>query len=317
MLGFLCKRITLLISSFLVFTLIAHIAQHQLFQDETPINYLEFIQQILQGYLGISDITGEAVTTSLMRYLPSTLTLCFFAIILALIIGVSLGIIAAMNPKKNTSFLLILLSYLGYSVPVYWLGMLFIKWFAIDLRWLPASSELSLIYDPPVVTGFILIDILLWNNPFRLAALQNAILHMILPVATLAIFPATDILRSVNYHMRIVFRQNYIKTALARGESKYKVALTYGLRNIAPYILNSVMLQIGNIITAAIMTEIIFNWPGLGTWLINSIALQDYHAIIGGILVITGIIISTNILIEIFLFLRYPVYRKVLYENNH
>ena len=105
-------------------------------------------------------------------------------------------------------------------------------------------------------------------------------IHLILPVAALAITPATEITRSVLF--TLCLRQNYIKTALARGKSKYHVALTHGLRNILPKIFIILGFQIGNVITGAIMVEIIFDWPGLGTWIINSIFLQDYKSIIEG-----------------------------------
>lgn len=317
MLSFIYKRFMLLVSSFILLTLFAYTAEMRLFDTDEMATYAEFLMRIFQGDLGVSSVTGEAVTDAIIRYYPPTLTLCFSAIVMALFIGITFGIIAALNNKKHTGFFIILLSYLGYSVPIYWLSMLLIKWFSLDLGWFPASSELSLIYDPPQATGFTLIDTLVWNSPYNTVAFQNALIHLVLPVMALAITPATEIIRSVRNHLLFVFRQNYIKTALARGKSKYHVALTHGLRNILPKIFIILGFQIGNIITGAIMVEIIFDWPGLGTWLINSIFLQDYTSIIGGVLMITGLIIAIHLIIEVLIFYFYPVYRKVLYETDN
>ena len=135
----------LLISSFILLTLFAYTAEMRLLNTQDIAHYFDFLLRLLQGDLGVSSVTGEAVKDAIMRYSPPTLTLCFFAILSALVIGITFGIVAALNNKKHTGFFIILLSYLGYSVPIYWLSMLLIKWFSLDLGWLPASSELSLV----------------------------------------------------------------------------------------------------------------------------------------------------------------------------
>jgi cationic peptide transport system permease protein len=205
---------------------------------------------------------------------------------------------------------------IGYAVPVFWLALLVVMFFSLELGWLPASGQISLLYDVPSITGIAVFDVLMSNEPWRQAALHDALLHLILPSLVLAVVPTTEVIRHVRSSLIDVMKQNYIKAATSRGLSKAQIVWRHGLKNALPPVLPLLGLQLGSVLTSAMITEVVFEWHGIGRWLINSIALQDYAAIPGATLVVAGFVIVISVSTELLTTLIYPARRKELYAKQ-
>ena len=180
----------------------------------------------------------------------------------------------------------------------------------------PSSGQINLLYEIEPVTGFTLIDSLLSSDNHDLSAFYNALQHLLLPASALALLPTTEVIRLVRSSMGEVLRQNYIKAAFSRGLSPWSVLRRHALRNAIPPILPTISMQFNTIMTSAIIIEMIFEWPGLGRWLMSSIAGRDYVAIQAGLLTISAMLIAINIGTELFTNLLYPVKRKELYGQQ-
>ena len=198
----------------------------------------------------------------------------------------------------------------------FWLALLVVMFFSLDLGWLPASGQISLLYDVPSITGIAVFDVLMSHEPWRQAALHDALRHLILPSLVLAVVPTTEVIRHVRSSLIDVMKQNYIKAAASRGLSRRQIVWRHGLKNALPPVLPLLGLQLGSVLTSAMITEVVFEWHGIGRWLINSIALQDYAAIRGATLVVAGFVIFISVSTELLTTLIYPARRKELYAKQ-
>lgn len=319
MFHYLLRRLNLLLSTLLLLTLLAYGLEYRLLgtdDGEFWPGYLAFLQQLLAGDFGISSATGMPVLGALGQYFPATLELCLAAFVISLLVGVPVGTLAALRQGRWQDTLILTGTLVGYSVPVFWLGLLLVMLFSLHLGWLPVSGQLSLLYDIPPVTGIMIIDSLLADTPHRLPAFLDALQHLILPALVLAIVPTTEVIRQIRSALLEVLRQNYIRAALTKGFSETHVILRHGLRNAFPMTIPTLGLQLGTVLTSAMMTEIVFDWPGLGRWLVTSIALQDYAAIKGGTLAIATFTIVAGVGMDILSTLVYPSRRRALYANQ-
>ncbi|PSJ43876.1 ABC transporter permease [Zobellella taiwanensis] len=319
MFHYLLRRLNLLLSTLLLLTLLAYGLEYRLLGTdggEFWPGYLAFLQQLLAGDFGISSATGMPVLGALGQYFPATLELCLAAFVISLLVGVPVGTLAALRQGRWQDTLILTGTLVGYSVPVFWLGLLLVMLFSLHLGWLPVSGQLSLLYDITPVTGIMIIDSLLADTPHRLPAFLDALQHLILPALVLAIVPTTEVIRQIRSALLEVLRQNYIRAALTKGFSETHVILRHGLRNAFPMTIPTLGLQLGTVLTSAMMTEIVFDWPGLGRWLVTSIALQDYAAIKGGTLAIATFTIVAGVGMDILSTLVYPSRRRALYANQ-
>lgn len=319
MLVYLLRRLNLLFSTLLVLTLIAYGLERHLLTDnggEFWSGYLVFTGQLLAGDFGISSATGMPVLGALGQYFPATLELCLAAFLISLLVGVPIGTLAALRQGRWQDTLILTGTLVGYSVPVFWLGLLLVMFFSLNLGWLPVSGQLSLLYDVRPVTGIMVIDSLLTDSRYRWPAFVDALRHLVLPALVLAIVPTTEVIRQIRSALLEVLKQNYIRAALTKGLSETQVILRHGLRNAFPMTIPTLGLQLGTVLTSAMMTEIVFDWPGLGRWLITSIALQDYAAIKGGTLAIATFTIVASVTVDIVSTLIYPTRRKALYAKQ-
>ncbi len=205
---------------------------------------------------------------------------------------------------------------IGYAVPVFWLALLMVMFFSLDLGWLPSSGQISLLYDVPSITGIAIVDVLMSQEPWREAALHDALRHLVLPSLVLAVVPTTEVIRHVRSSLIDVMKQNYIKAAASRGLSRRQIVWRHGLKNALPPVLPLLGLQLGSVLTSAMITEVVFEWHGIGRWLISSIALQDYAAIRGATLVVASFVILTSVSTELLTTLIYPARRKELYAKQ-
>ncbi|MBO1518689.1 ABC transporter permease [Oceanisphaera pacifica] len=319
MLLYLLRRTMLLISTLLMLSLIAYVLEFQLMNAQPPDffnGYITFIRQLLSGDFGVSSVSGLPILGALGQYFPATLELCIAAFILSLLVGIPAGTLAALRVGRWQDTFILTGTLIGYSVPVFWLGLLLVMFFSLNLGWLPVSGQLSLLYDVKQVTGIMTIDTLLADGPYRWSAFLDALRHLVLPALVLAIVPTTEVIRQIRSALLEVLKHNYIRAVLTKGLSDRHVMLRHGLRNALPLAIPTLGLQFGTVLTSAIMTEIVFDWPGLGRWLVTSIALQDYAAIKGGTLAIATFTIVASAIVEVMSTLIYPARRKAVYAKQ-
>ncbi|GAA4872018.1 ABC transporter permease subunit [Ferrimonas pelagia] len=274
--------------------------------------YLAFVGQRLSGNFGLSQASGIPVSQELMQVLPATIELSVLAVLLSLIVGIPLGILAA-SRRGPLPKILWTGTLLGFSVPIFWLGLLLMLTFGLEWDLLPPSGRLNLLYDIPQVTGFLLIDIPLSDASWRGAALQDAVNHLILPTLALATLPCTIVIRTIRAAMLAEMDKNYIRALTARGVHHWSLILHHALPNSLAPMLRTLSLQLGQLISGAIVVEMIFTWPGIGNWLLSAQYQGDHTSLTGGILVVSLSIIVTAIALEIAQALLNPINRKEIH----
>ena len=203
-----------------------------------------------------------------------------------------------------------------FSIPVFWLASLVMMYFALNWDWLPVTGRLNLLYEIDSVTGFMLIDTLISDNPHSQEAFYDALKHLLLPTIVLATVPTTEVIRQMRNHVSDVMKQKYIKAAASKGLSKTEIIMRHVLRNAIPNMIPHLGLQFSTVLTTAMVTEAVFSWPGIGRWLINSIYQQDFAAIQGGMLTVAIFVVTANVLTEILTVVIHPIRRKELYAQH-
>lgn len=261
------------------------------------IQYWDYLIGIFQGDLGTSIVTREPVIREFFTLFPATLELGLCAIIIAIVVGLPAGIIAAVKRGKMTDYTVMGLSLAGYSMPIFWWGLLLILFFSVGLGWTPVSGRISAMFWVDEVTGFMLIDAYLSDEA---GALISALRHLILPSIVLATIPLAVIARMTRSAMLEVLREDYVQVARAKGLSMPMVVCVHALRNALIPVITVIGLQVGVLMAGAILTETIFSWPGIGKWLLDSIHRRDYPSVQGGILLIACIVIVVNLTVDIF-----------------
>jgi dipeptide transport system permease protein len=260
------------------------------------VQYGIYIAKVLKGDLGKSIITQEPVLSEFATLFPATIELAVCAIIFALLIGIPAGIIAAV---KRNSFLdhgVMGVSLTGYSMPIFWWGLLLILLFSVQLDLTPVSGRIAVQHFIEPVTGFLLIDTLLAGET---AAFWSAASHLILPTIVLGTNPLAVIARMTRSAMLEVMGEDYIRTARAKGLTGLRVVAVHALRNAMIPVITVIGLQVGVLFTGAILTETIFSWPGVGKWLIEAISRRDYPVLQGGMLLLGLMVMTVNLLVDI------------------
>jgi dipeptide transport system permease protein len=258
--------------------------------------YLDYVWRALHGDLGLSTITHEPVFREFLTLFPATIELSMVALFLALAIGLPAGILAAMKRNTVYDYTVMGASLTGYSMPIFWWGLLLILLFSVTLGWTPVSGRIAIQFDIPPVTGFILIDSLLSDDS---GAFRSALSHLILPAVALGTIPLAVIARMTRSSMLEVLREDYVRTARAKGASTWRVVGIHALRNALIPVVTTIGLQVGTMLAGAILTETIFSWPGIGKWLVEAIHRRDYPAVQGGILMSATVIIAVNLVVDL------------------
>ncbi|GAA5136923.1 ABC transporter permease [Thalassotalea piscium] len=266
--------------------------------DSIISQYFAYLSHIMNADMGVSMSSQFPVWDEVIIHLPPTIELTFVALVMAMAVGIPLGFVAAIHHRTKIDNAVLTLSMLGYSIPVFWLGLLVILVFSIELGWFPSSGQISLLFEVEPVTGLLLIDILLSDSAFKWEAFQNALAHIILPACVVALAPATIFIRLARTSMMQVLDSHYITAASAKGLSLRQIIYRHGIRNAMVNVIRDVGLQFANLVTLAMVTEMIFSWPGIGRWLIESIYQRDYTAIQGGLLVLSSYIFIVHILTD-------------------
>jgi len=260
------------------------------------IQYFNYLTGILQGDFGTSISTKDSVLSQFMQLFPATLELAFCAIIFAVVIGIPAGVIAAIKRGTLWDQAIMGTALIGFSMPIFWWGLLLIIFFSATLGWTPVSGRISLMYYFPQVTGFMLIDSLLSGQP---GAFKSALSHLILPTIVLGTIPLAVIARQTRSAMLEVLSEDYVRTARAKGLSSFRVVGIHALRNAMIPVITTIGLQVGVLLAGAILTETIFSWPGIGKWMVDSVFRRDYPVIQGGLLIIAMLIMLVNLIVDL------------------
>jgi dipeptide transport system permease protein len=323
MFGFLLRRIGLIIPTFLGITLLVFSLIHLIPGDAVEamsgergmdpvryarllhefgldrplyVQYFDYLGNVLHGNLGSSITTHETVLSEFATLFPATLELGLCAILIALAIGLPAGMLAALKRNTFLDYSVMGISLTGYSMPIFWWALLLILLFSVTLGWTPVSGRIDILYDLPPVTGLMLVDSLLSGEP---GAFKSAVSHLILPSIALGTIPLAVIARMTRSSMLEVLREDYVRTARAKGLSRLRVIGVHAFRNALIPVVTVIGLQVGTLLAGAILTETIFSWPGIGKWLVEAIHRRDYPVVQGGILLSATIIILVNLIVDV------------------
>ncbi|HCX83207.1 MAG: peptide ABC transporter permease [Curvibacter sp. RIFCSPHIGHO2_12_FULL_63_18] len=323
MLRFLFTRLSLIIPTFIGMTLLAFFlirlvpgdpietlagergidaARHAVLLKEygldqpIMVQYGIYIGKVLQGDLGKSIITRESVLSEFATLFPATIELALCAILFALLLGIPAGILAAVKRNSVLDHGVMGAALTGYSMPIFWWGLLLILLFSVQLDLTPVSGRISVQYFIEPTTGFLLIDSLLSEDK---GAFLSALSHLILPTIVLGTIPLAVIARMTRSAMLEVMGEDYIRTAKAKGLTGLRVVAVHAFRNALIPVVTVIGLQVGHMFTGAILTETIFSWPGVGKWLIEAISRRDYPVLQGGMLLLGIVVMTVNLLVDI------------------
>ena len=274
---------------------------HRLGLDQPlAVQYGRYVAQLAHGDLGRSLVTREPVAAEFAVLFPATVELAAAAFTLALALGLALGVTAALRRGSWLDQLVMALATLGHSMPVFWWGLILIMAFSVGLEWTPVSGRIGIEYDIDPVSGFMLVDAALasWRGQ-EPGAFTSALAHLVLPAVVLGTVPMAVIARMTRSSMLEVLREEYMRTARAKGLAPARVVLHHGLRNALIPVLTVLGLQVGSLLGGAVLTETIFSWPGIGKWLIDAIARRDYPVVQAGILVAALVFIGVNLAVDL------------------
>lgn len=266
------------------------------FDKPVYLQYIDYVTGLFQGDFGMSMATRRPVWDEFFALFPATLELSFVAIIIAVSIGIPAGVIAAVKRGSFFDHSVMTTALVGYSMPIFWWALLMIILFSGILQWTPVSGRISVMFFFEPVTGFMLIDSLLSGEE---GAFKSAVSHLILPSFVLATIPMAVIARQTRSAMLEVLGEDYVRTARAKGLTKFRVIGLHALRNALIPVVTTIGLQVGVLLAGAILTETIFSWPGIGKWMVDSISRRDYQVVQGGLLMIAMLVMSVNLIVDL------------------
>ena len=261
-----------------------------------PVQYMRFIGNAVIGNFGESIISKREVWSEFKDRFPATVELSFFALLWAVCLGIPIGVIAAVRQRRWADYLLMSVSLVGYSMPIFWWGLILILVFSVNLGITPVSGRISVAYDIEPWSGLLLLDV--WVRGAGWSAFVEALRHLILPAVVLGTIPVAAIARMTRSSLLEVLREDYVRTARAKGLSFYGVVFVHALRNALVPVVTVIGLMLGTLLTGAVLTETLFSWPGIGRWLVASVLARDYPVIQSGVLLLSVVIVGVNILVD-------------------
>lgn len=263
-----------------------------------PAQYLAFLWNLIRLNFGLSIMSGVPVAEEIKLRWPATFELSVASMLIAIVIGVPAGVLAAVRKNSAVDNVTMSGSLIGVSMPVYWLGLLLIYLFAVNLHWLPPSGRISVDagYNFKPITGFYVLDALLQLD---MKALKDVLEHLILPAVTLSTIPLAIIARITRGAMLEVLSQDYIRTARAKGLLERWVIFKHALKNALLPVVTIIGLQFGALLGGAILTETIFSWPGIGLWIYEGILARDYPVVQGGVVFVAIAFVLINLLVDL------------------
>ena len=259
---------------------------------------LSYLDDLAHGEFGTSHRTSQSVASELKLRIPATMELALAAMLLATVVGVSLGILASIRPHGPLDLACLVVALVGVSIPIFWLGFLLQRLFAGELNMLPFGGRMDVTWEGfRPITGFFVIDAALYyRSP---ALLADVLAHLALPAFVLATVPTALIARITRATMMETLKQDYMRTAKAKGAGPASVVLKHGLRNALIPILTAVTTQFGYLLGGAVLTETIFGWPGLGRYVIESIDILDARPLQASVLFIASAFVLVNLLTDL------------------
>ena len=259
--------------------------------------FLDYAGGILHGDFGVSLVSKTPVLKEFLTLFPATVELTMCAMLFAIGIGIPAGVIAAVRRGKFFDQALMVTALTGYSMPIFWWGLVLILFMSNTLHLTPVSGRVDLVkYFYPQHTGFLLIDSLLSGQK---GAFLDVVRHLILPTIVLGTVPLGAITRMTRSSTLEVLEEDYVRTARAKGLSPLRVIGVHALRNALIPVVTAIGLQMGSLLAGAFLTETIFAWPGIGHWLVQSIGRRDYPALQGGIMLVAIVVVLLNVLIDL------------------
>ncbi|MHC2295822.1 ABC transporter permease [Rhizobium mongolense] len=255
--------------------------------------FLTFAKEVVQGNLGTSILTGQPVLQDIWNFLPATLELATTATLIGVVVGIPAGVLAAANHGRATDHILRVFMIVGYSVPVFWLGIVGLIIFYAKLDWVAGPGRVDILYQfLPSATGIVLIDALLARDWDFFA---DALSHLILPAGILGYYSASIIGRITRSSVINEWHQDYILTARLKGLSHRRVLWKHAFRNALLPVITTATLSYGYLLEGAVLTETVFAWPGLGLYMTQSLFSADLPAVLGATFVIGLFFIILNI----------------------
>lgn len=258
--------------------------------------YFSYMTGLLSFDLGRSIYTLIPITESLAHRFPATFELTIAAMLIAVIVGIPAGVLAATRRGTVSDTAIMLLALSGVSFPVFWLAIILIYLFAVVLGWLPPSGRLSVGMNLEPITGMYVLDALL-RGQFRVAA--DAARHLVMPAVALGTIPLAIVVRMTRSAMLDVLGQDYVRTARSKGLQERRVVRVHALRNALLPVITVIGLSFGSLLSGALLTETVFSWPGIGRWVYDAIAARDYPVIQGGVLFVAVMFAVVNLLVDL------------------
>ncbi len=323
MLRLLARRLTLIVPTFVGVTLLGFLLIHSIpgdaiearvgergisperlayFRHELGLDqplwkqFVDYQGQLLHGDLGRSVVTQESVWVEFKTFFPATLELGICALAFAILLGLPLGVMAAVRRGSALDYGLIGISVTGASMPIFWWGLMAVLVFSVSLGWTPVSGRIDDLYYVEPWTGFLLIDSWFSDDP---GAFRSALRHLILPAIVLGTVPLATIARMTRSAMLEVLGEDYVRTARAKGLAPGRVVVVHALRNALIPVVTVLGLQVGALLGGAILTETVFAWPGVGHWLVESVQRRDYNVLQGGTLLIAILVMLVNLGVDV------------------
>jgi ABC-type dipeptide/oligopeptide/nickel transport system permease component len=265
--------------------------------DPLPVQYGRFLLGALHGDLGQSFATDAPVTDEILARLPATVELSVLAMLIAIAVGLPVGIVSATHHRSPLDYGATVGALLGVSVPTFWLGLVLIIVLAVGLHWLPVSGRIDpRMTAPPVVTHLLIVDSLLAGNWL---VLQDAARHIVLPALTLAGWPAAIIARQSRAALLEAIGRDYVRTARAKGLGEQVVVIRHAFRNALLPVVTVIGLEFGTLLGGAVVTETVFAWPGVGHMVVDAIAARDYPLVQGAVLLFATMFVALNLLADL------------------
>jgi peptide/nickel transport system permease protein len=262
------------------------------------VQYFRYLSQLLTGDLGTSIMTAQPVADDILRFFPATLELATIATLLGVFVGIPMGVLAAVHQGRWPDHIVRVIGLIGYSAPIFWLGMVALLIFYANLGWVAGPGRLDVFYDGIVepATGILLIDAAMVGD---WEIFHNALSHLILPASILGTFALAYIARMTRSFMLDQLSQEYILTARVKGMPERNVIWGHAFRNVLVQLITIIGLTYASLLEGSVLTETVFSWPGIGQYITNSLFNNDMNAVLGGTIVVGVCFVGINMLSDL------------------
>lgn len=264
--------------------------------DPLPVQYGRFLMRLAQGDLGRSIMSRSPVASELKLFLPATVELAMSAMIVAILVGVPLGVLAGYKHNSFIDLSTTIGALVGVSMPIFWLALMLLWVFGLKLGWFPTNGRLSSGIELQRVTNFYILDSIITGNS---RALADALHHLVLPALALSTIPTAFIARITRSSMLDVLGEDYVRTARSKGLREQTVVFRHALKNAMLPVVTVIGLQTGLLLAGAILTETVFAWPGMGRWVVNAIVARNFPVVQAAVLVFASIFVFVNLLVDV------------------